>query len=71
MEQKRAVSTYVWRSFSEGHHFCPTCGVAIMRSGYPHNRVSLNARCIENVDVFTLDVTRYDGRNDMPPGPLP
>ncbi|PDT45568.1 Gfa-like protein [Sinorhizobium fredii] len=71
LTEKRRVSTYVWRGLAEGHHFCPTCGTAILRSGYPGDRVSLNARCIEGVDVFTLEVERYDGRNDMPPGPLP
>jgi hypothetical protein len=38
---------------------------------YPGDRLSINARCIENIDVFELKVRRYDGRNDMPPGPLP
>ncbi|MEY9782356.1 GFA family protein [Sinorhizobium fredii] len=71
LTEKRRLSTYVWRGLAEGHHFCPTCGTAILRSGYPGDRVSLNARCIEGVDVFTLEVERYDGRNDMPPGPLP
>ncbi|WP_018234784.1 GFA family protein [Ensifer sp. BR816] len=68
--QKRRMSTYIWRGLTEGHHFCATCGTAIMRSGYPGDRLSLNARCIEGVDVFALEVERYD-RNDMPPGPLP
>ncbi|OJF95240.1 GFA family protein [Pararhizobium antarcticum] len=70
VDEKRVLSTYVWRAVSEGHHFCPTCSVAIMRSGYSNNRVSLNARCIDNIDVFSLEVARYDGRDDMPPGPL-
>ncbi len=69
--EKRRMSTYIWRGINEGHHFCPICSTAIMRSGYPGDRVSLNARCIEGVDVFTLEVERYDGRNDMSPGPLP
>jgi hypothetical protein len=43
----------------------------MLRTGYPADNVSVNARCIEYVDVFALDVRRYDGRNDMPPGPLP
>ncbi|SDA40720.1 hypothetical protein SAMN03159448_00299 [Sinorhizobium sp. NFACC03] len=42
-----------------------------MRGGYPDNKISINARCIEGVDVFTLEIERYDGRNDMFPGPLP
>lgn len=41
----------------------------MMRTGYPDDKVSLNARCLEGVDVFELSVTRYDGRNLMHPGP--
>ena len=70
LTEKRKLSTYIWRSI-DGHHFCPTCGTAMFRTGYPGDRVSINARCLEGVDVFTLKIRRYDGRNDMPPGPLP
>ncbi|WP_286161423.1 hypothetical protein [Sinorhizobium sp. NFACC03] len=64
------VELHLARS-QEGHHFCPTCSTPIMRGGYPDNKISINARCIEGVDVFTLEIERYDGRNDMFPGPLP
>ena len=37
-------------------------------TGY-RDRISVNARCIEGIDVFTLKVERYDGRTLMPPGP--
>jgi hypothetical protein len=69
--QKTGLSTYVWREINEGHHFCPTCGTAVLRTGYSDDRVSLNARCLEGVDVFELEVERHDGRTHMPPGPLP
>src|SRR5689334_12093919 len=54
-----------WRDALSGHHFCPTCGTALMRTGYK-DRVSLNARCLEGVDVFELKIDRYDGRREMP-----
>jgi len=63
--QKRQLSTYLWRDAAGGHHFCPTCGTAVFRTGYG-DRVSVNARCLEGVDVFALEVSRYDGRNLMP-----
>jgi hypothetical protein len=66
--QKRALTAYLWRDADGGHNFCPTCGTAMMRTGY-RDRISVNARCIEGIDVFTLQVKRYDGRNLMPPGP--
>jgi hypothetical protein len=65
----RGLSTYAWRDIDGGHHFCPTCGVAICRTGWTY--FSLNARCLDDVDVFTLKVERYDGRTDMPGGPVP
>lgn len=70
LTEKRAMSVYLWRDVT-GHQFCPVCGTGMLRVGYPNDRVSVNARCIDGIDVFTLDVMRYDGRNDMPPGPLP
>jgi hypothetical protein len=70
LTESRALTTYIWRSLSEGHHFCSTCGIAIMRTGYKNDTVSINARCLEGVDVFTLRVRRFDGRNEMPPGPV-
>lgn len=66
--QKCRLSTYCWRDADAGHHFCPTCGTAMLRTGYK-DRVSVNGRCLEGLDVFDLDVGRYDGRNLMPPGP--
>ena len=69
--EKRGLSGYVWRFLHEGHHFCSTCGTPIMRTGYPHQVVGINARCLEDIDVFDLDVTRFDGRREMLPGPLP
>ena len=68
--EKQCLSTYIWRDITGGHHFCPRCGTAMIRSGYPGDRVSINARCIDGIDVFELKIRRYDGRNEMPPGPL-
>jgi hypothetical protein len=56
------LSTYAWRDITGAHHFCPTCGTSILRTGYADGKVSINARCIEEIDVFSLEVRRYDGR---------
>ena len=63
--QKVQLSTYLWRDAVGGHHFCPVCGTALMRTGYKTG-VSLNARCLEGVDVFELKIGRYDGLREMP-----
>ena len=36
-----------------------------------HDYFSLNARCLDGVDVFELKVERYDGLHDMPGGDMP
>jgi hypothetical protein len=65
------LSTYAWRDLASAHHFCPTCGTPILRTGYSAEKVSINARCIEGIDIFALEIGRYDGRSEMPPGVLP
>ena len=69
VREEVALSTYVWRDIDCGHHFCPRCGTPILRTGYPDGIISLNARALVGVDVFSLPITRYNGRDDMPPGP--
>jgi len=71
LDRKQSLATYVWRGLHEGHHFCPTCGASIMRTGYPNGTIALNAGCIEGIDIFELDVPRFDGRTKIPPGVLP
>jgi hypothetical protein len=61
--QKRQLSTYLWRD-ADGGHFCPTCGTAMLQG--PHLGECSRP---EGVDIFGLEVGRYDGRNLMPPGP--
>jgi len=63
--EKQRLSTYVWRDVTGGHHFCPTCGTAMLRTGY-ERQVSVNARCLDGVDVFELTIGRYDGLREMP-----
>jgi hypothetical protein len=64
LTQKVQLSTYLWRDAVGGHHFCQVCGTPLM-TGYKTG-VSLNARCLEGVDVFELKVRRYDGLGEMP-----
>jgi hypothetical protein len=37
----------------------------MIRTGY-QTRVSVNARCLDGVDVFELEVRRFDGQREMP-----
>lgn len=61
------VSTYWWRSATGGQHFCPNCGIAVVRTStqYPPP-VAINARCVEDLDLSTLTIRKFDGRHAYP-----
>lgn len=50
---------------------CPTRATVIPRIGRSGGKAAINAHCIETKDVFALEVRRYNGLKDMPPGVLP
>jgi hypothetical protein len=67
LSQKERLSTYVWRDVAGGHHFCPTCGIAVIRTStrYPPP-MSINARCLEGVEIDSLKLRPFDGKHLLP-----
>jgi hypothetical protein len=63
------MSSYFWRFATEGFHFCNNCGIATHRTW--NDRISVNARCIDDVDVFKLETRRVDGKHNIPAGSVP
>ncbi len=58
------LATYQFNRRIAKHHFCPVCGVAsfyIPRSD--PDKIDVNARCLEGVDVTKLERRYYDGQN--------
>lgn len=58
------LSTYTFHTGVARHHFCPVCGVAafyIPRSD--PDKVDVNARCLEGIELDKLRIRRFDGRN--------
>ncbi len=47
------------------HLFCKECGVqSFSRGAGPHGpTVALNVRCLDDVDLDALTLTKYDGKN--------
>jgi hypothetical protein len=58
---------HLFLAFRNGQHFCPTCGIAVIRTStqFPPP-VSVNARCLEEVDIAALKIRRFDGRHEYP-----
>lgn len=65
--QRRMLNTYVWRSVTGGQHFCPICGIAVIRTStqYPPP-ISVNARCLKDVNVASLRIRQFDGKHAYP-----
>jgi hypothetical protein len=61
------LSTYTLNKHRIQHHFCATCGCAPFGEGVNRKTgaatASINARCIEGVDIATLKITKFDGRS--------
>lgn len=59
-----ALSTYQFNTGTAKHTFCRRCGIHpfyVPRSD-PH-KIDVNVRCLDNIDLTTLTITPFDGRN--------
>lgn len=67
LTEKQGVSTYWWRTITGGQHFCSNCGAALLRTSteFPPP-VSVNARCIEGIDLASLNIRQFNGRHAYP-----
>jgi hypothetical protein len=58
------LTTYEFNTRVAKHTFCKTCGMHpfyVPRSD--PDKMDVNARCLENVDISGLKVTPFDGKN--------
>jgi hypothetical protein len=61
---EQALASYTFNTGTARHLFCTRCGVApyyVPRSD--PDKIDVNARCLEGVDLSRLKVTHFDGRN--------
>ncbi len=60
------MSTYTFNKHVINHQFCPSCGCAPLGFGTDPkgNQVAaINVRCLPDVEISTLKIMPYDGRN--------
>jgi len=59
------MATYTFNKHALKHHFCPACGISPFSEGVdPRNgakTVAVNVRCLPDVDLDGLRVTKVDG----------
>jgi hypothetical protein len=60
----RALSTYTFGTHTAKHMFCRRCGISAFYRPRSHpDGYSVNARCVDDVDLDGLTVQPFDGQN--------
>ena len=59
-----ALATYTFNTGIAKHTFCSACGIHAFYVPRSHpDKIDVNVRCLEGVDLAAVKVTPYDGRN--------
>jgi hypothetical protein len=61
-----AARVYEFNKHAIHHRFCPTCGIHPYADGSDAkgNRfAAINVRCLEDIELDSVNVTHYDGRS--------
>lgn len=58
------IRSYLFGTQTSKNYFCGTCGISpFRRSRTAPDKIDINVRCLDGVDVETLRVVPFDGRN--------
>jgi len=60
------MRSYTFNKHAIQHHFCPTCGIHPFGEGAAptgERMVAINVRCLDGVDINTLTVQHFNGRD--------
>lgn len=60
------LGSYTFNKHNIKHRFCPNCGCALYGEGMTPSgvdRIAVNARCLDGVDLFWVKVRPFDGRS--------
>lgn len=61
---REEIAAYTFNRHAIRHQFCRTCGCAPFAEGTAPDgseKVAVNLRCVENLDLSKLDITPVDG----------
>jgi hypothetical protein len=61
-----ALATYTFNKHVIKHRFCKVCGILPFGEGTDpkgNATVAVNIRCLENIDLDSIPITKWDGRS--------
>jgi len=59
-----ALTTYRFNTGTAAHTFCATCGIhPFYRPRSDPDKIDVNVRCLDGVDIAALEIKEFDGRN--------
>jgi hypothetical protein len=58
------LTTYTFNTGVARHTFCRTCGIHAFYVPRSHpDKIDVNVRCLDDVDLAEVEITPFDGRN--------
>lgn len=61
---KDDLTTYTFNTNTAKHTFCKVCGIhAFYVPRSDPDKIDVNVRCIDDIDVLSLSIKTFDGRN--------
>ena len=56
------LTEYLFNKKAIRHLFCRLCGTQSFAEGVTFSKVAINVRCIDGIDIATLTITPYNGK---------
>ena len=60
---KEHLTDYQFNKKSIRHLFCDICGTQSFAEGVTFPKVAINVRCLDNIDITTLTLTPFNGKD--------
>lgn len=58
-----SLTDYFFNKKAIKHRFCTTCGVQAFAEGVAFPQVAINLRCVEGLDLDSLTISKYNGKD--------
>lgn len=57
------ITEYLFNKKNIRHLFCKNCGEESFAEGITFPKVAVNVRCLDGVDISTISITHYNGKD--------